>query len=55
MRSHNNKADFNKIDFIEKHTENLAVVLNLMRFNGGRINIAIADCCNTTIPFYRKR
>lgn len=55
MRSHNNNADFNKIDFIEKHTENLAVILNIMRFNGGRINIAIADCCNTTIPFYRKK
>ncbi|MEP6700439.1 MAG: caspase family protein [Bacteroidota bacterium] len=55
MRSHNNKANFNKIGFIEKHTENLAVLLNIMRFNGGRINIAIADCCNTTIPFYRKK
>jgi hypothetical protein len=55
MRSHNNNADFNKIDFIEKHTENLAVLLNIMRFKGGRINIAIADCCNTTISFYRKK
>lgn len=55
MRSHNNNADFNKIDFVEKHTENLAVILNIMRFKGGRINIAIADCCNTTIPFYRKK
>ena len=55
MRSHSNNADFNKIDFIEKHTENLAVLLNIMRFNGGRINIAIADCCNTTIPAYRKK
>lgn len=55
MRSHNSSADFNKIGFIEKHTENLAVVLNLMRFSGGRINIAIADCCNTTIPFFRKK
>jgi hypothetical protein len=55
MRIHNNSADFNKIDFIEKHTENLAVLLNIMRFNGGRINIAIADCCNTTIPSFRKK
>ncbi len=55
MRSHNNNADFNKMDFIEKHTENLAVLLNLMRFNGGRINIAIADCCNTTIHHHRKK
>ena len=55
MRSHNNSATFNKIDFIEEHTENLAVLLNLIRINGGRINIAIADCCNTIIPFSRKR
>ncbi|MEO7393606.1 MAG: caspase family protein [Chitinophagaceae bacterium] len=55
MRRHNSRADFSKIDFIEKHTENLAVVLNLMRFKGGRINIALADCCNTTIPFFRKK
>lgn len=55
MRRHNSSTDFNKIGFIEKHTENLAVVLNLMRFSGGRINIAIADCCNTTIPFFRKK
>jgi hypothetical protein len=55
MRSHSNNADFNKIDFIEKHTDNLAVLLNVMRFMGGRINIAIADCCNTTIPFSRKK
>jgi len=55
MRRHNNNSDYNTIDFIEKHTENLAVVLNIMRFNGGRINIALADCCNTTIPSLRKK
>ena len=55
MRSHNNNADFNEMNFIEKHTENLAVVLNLMRFSGSRINIAIADCCNTTIHHHRKK
>ena len=55
MRSHSDHADSNNIDFIEKHTENLAVLLNLMRFKGGRVNIAIADCCNTTIPFIRKQ
>jgi len=55
MRNYSDHADFNKIDFIEKHTENLAVLLNLMRFKGGRVNIAIADCCNTTIPFIRKK
>jgi hypothetical protein len=55
LRKHHHDADFNKIDFIEKHTENLAVVLSIMRFKGGRINVAIADCCNTTIPFIRKK
>lgn len=55
MRNHNNRANFNKIDFIEQHTENLKVLLQIMRLNGGRINIAIADCCNTTIPFLRKK
>ena len=54
MRSHDNDTDFNSIDFIETHTENLAVILNLMRFKGGRINIGIADCCNTTISYSRK-
>ncbi|CAN5186432.1 hypothetical protein BH09BAC2_BH09BAC2_12890 [soil metagenome] len=55
MRSHNNRADFNNIDFIEKNTQNLKVLLQIMRLYGGRINIAIADCCNTTIPFVRKK
>lgn len=55
MRNHSNRADFNKIDFIENNTQNLKVLLQIMRLNGGRINIAIADCCNTTIPFVRKK
>lgn len=53
MRSHNDQVQYNKIDFIEKHTENLAVILNIIRFKGARINIAIGDCCNTNIPFKR--
>lgn len=53
MRPHNDQVQYNKIDFIEKHTENLAVILNIIRFKGARINIAIGDCCNTTIPFKR--
>lgn len=55
MRRHNNKSNFNDLNFIEDNTYNLAVILTFMRFNGGRINIAIADCCNTTIPHYRKK
>ena len=55
MRRHSNRKDFNKIDFIENNTQNLKVLLQIMRFNGGRINIAIADCCNTTIPFLRQK
>ena len=54
MRHHTNRANFNKINFIEDNTENLKVLLQMMRLYGGRINIAIADCCNTTIPFVRK-
>lgn len=55
LRPHNDQPHFNKIDFIEKHTDNLAVVLEILRFGGGRINIAIADCCNTTVPFNRAK
>ncbi len=55
MRSHNNQPDFNKIDFIEENTANLKVLLQMMRLYGGRINIAIADCCNTVIKFPRKK
>ena len=55
MRSHNNQPHFNKIDFIEKNTNNLKTLLTMMMWRGGRINIAIADCCNTTIPFKRKK
>ena len=55
MRSHNNQPDFNNIDFIEKHTENLKTLLMMMMWKAGRVNIAIADCCNTTIAFNRKK
>jgi Caspase domain len=53
MRAHNDQKKYNKINFIEKHTENLAAILSIMRFKGARINIAIGDCCNTKIPFKR--
>lgn len=55
MRAHNDQKEYNKIDFIEKHTENLSALLTIMRFKGARINIAIGDCCNTTIPFKRPK
>ncbi len=53
MRPPHDQVQYNKIDFIEKHTQNLAVILNIMRFRGARITIAIGDCCNTNIPFKR--
>lgn len=55
MRHHSNRADFNDMDFIEQNTQNLKVLLQIMRLYGGRINIAIADCCNTTIKHPRKK
>jgi hypothetical protein len=53
LRAHNDQVRYNDISFIEKHTENLAAVLSILRFKGARINIAIGDCCNTSIPFKR--
>lgn len=53
MRAHDEQPRDNSISFIEKYTENLAVILNVIRYKGARINIAIADCCNSTIPFKR--
>ncbi|MEI9958349.1 MAG: caspase family protein [Ferruginibacter sp.] len=55
MRAHNDQKKYNDIEFIEKHTENLAVILNLLRFKGARVNMAIGDCCNTVIPFRRPK
>jgi hypothetical protein len=43
----------NKINFIESHTENLMVMLHLLRLRGGRVNIVIGDCCNSGIQFKR--
>jgi|GEM_PF-631553 len=53
LRAYNNKKKYNNIDFINKYTENLAVILQLMRLRGGRVNIAIADCCNSNVPYKR--
>ena len=54
MRSHDDQPDFKTMDFIEKHTENLKTLLLMMMWRAGRINIAIADCCNTPVPHKRK-
>jgi hypothetical protein len=55
MRPYNQKSDLQSIDFIRKNTLNLETVLNIMRFSGARITIAIADCCNTTIHYKRSQ
>ena len=55
MRYHSNRADFNDMDFIEQNTQSLKVLLQIMRLYGGRINIAIADCCSITIQHPRKK
>jgi|KBSMisStaDraftv2_1062788.scaffolds.fasta_scaffold02288_13 hypothetical protein len=53
LRAFNNNKKYNNIDFINKYTENLTVILQLMRMRGGRVNIAIADCCNSNVPYKR--
>lgn len=53
MRPHNKPVDLKDIYFIKRHTVNVEAVLNILRFRGCRVNIAIADCCNTTIPYKR--
>jgi hypothetical protein len=50
LRQHNNNI---RIGFINTHTENLTVMLDLLRFRGGRINIVIGDCCNSGLQFKR--
>ena len=55
MRPHNNQVKYNHISFIKDNTVNLEALLNILRFKGNRVNIAIADCCNTTIPYKRPK
>lgn len=55
MRPHNKQVHYNNINFIKDNTLNLEAVLNIIRFKGKRVNIAIADCCNTTIPYKRPK
>lgn len=55
LRAYNNHKQYNKIDFINKYTENLSVILQIMRFQGGRVNIAISDCCNSNVPYKRSK
>jgi len=49
MRHPSDSATYNDIDFIRKHTKNLHEILQFIRLKGGRINIAIADCCSSVI------
>lgn len=53
IRPHNKQVKFNSIDFIKRHTINIENVLNFVRMRGGKITVAIADCCNTIIPYKR--
>jgi Caspase domain len=55
MRPHNKQVKYDNINFIKDNTVNLEALLNILRFKGNRVNIAIADCCNTTIPYKRPK
>lgn len=55
IRPHSHKANFNSINFIKQQNINLEGILNMMRIMGGKINVAIGDCCNTTISYKRPR
>jgi hypothetical protein len=52
MRPPNKKMHFD-IEFAKSHTVNIENVLNIIRMKGGKISVAIADCCNSTIPYKR--
>lgn len=49
MRHPEDTKAYNDIDYIRKNTKNLHEILQLIRLKGGRINIAIGDCCSTVI------
>ena len=53
MRHPSDTAAYNDIGFIRKHTKNLHEILQLIRLRGGRINIAIGDCCSSVIHHKR--
>ena len=53
MRHPADTAEYNEMGFIRKHTKNLHEILQLIRLRGGRINIAIGDCCSTVITHKR--
>jgi hypothetical protein len=55
IRPHNKQVTFNSIDFIKDHTVNIENIVNILRLRGATLNIAIADCCNTTIPYNRPK
>ncbi len=53
LRHPSSSVHYNDMGFITKHTKNLHEILQLVRLRGGRINIAIGDCCSTTIKHKR--
>jgi len=53
LRHPSSSVHFNDMGFITKHTKNLHEILQLIRLRGGRINIAIGDCCSTVIKHKR--
>lgn len=54
IRPRYKKANLTDVDFIKKNTINLEVVFCMLRIQGCRVNIAIADCCHTRVPFKRQ-
>jgi hypothetical protein len=54
MRPPRKKVNVTDFDFIRKHTINLEVVFCMQRIRGCRVNISIADCCSTKVPFKRQ-
>ncbi|MGF2412088.1 MAG: caspase family protein [Ferruginibacter sp.] len=53
MRHPSDTTEYDKMSFIRKHTKNLHEMLQLIRLRGGRINIAIGDCCSTVVHHKR--
>jgi len=53
MRHPSSSVEYNDMGFIRKHTKNLHEILQLIRLRGGRINIAIGDCCSTVVKHKR--
>jgi Caspase domain len=54
LRPRYRKTGLTDIDFIRKNTINLEVIFCMLRIQGCRVNIAIADCCHTKVKFKRQ-